>query len=98
MEQRGMNARIQSLRERSLKTAAHIDMERARIETETYKEYEGAVSVPELRALVLKEYFTKKTLYIGEGELIVGEKGNSPQAAPTFPELSFATRWKTCMS
>lgn len=87
MEQRGMNARIQSLRERSLKTAAHIDMERARIETETYKEYEGAVSVPELRALVLKEYFTKKTLYIGEGELIVGEKGNSPQAAPTFPEL-----------
>lgn len=87
MEERGMNARIKNLRKRSLDTAAHIDMERARIETETYKQYEGAVSIPELRALVLKEYFSKKTLYIGEGELIVGEKGNSPQAAPTFPEL-----------
>ena len=87
MEERGMNERIRSLRKRSLETPAHIDTERARIETETYKQYEGTVSIPELRALVLKEYFSKKTLYIGEGELIVGEKGNSPQAAPTFPEL-----------
>ena len=30
---------------------------------------------------VLKDYFATKTLYIGEGELIVGEKGDSPQAA-----------------
>ena len=87
MEERGMNARIKNLRRRSLETAAHIDIERAKIETETYKQYEGAVSIPELRALVLKEYFSRKTLYIGDGELIVGEKGNSPQAAPTFPEL-----------
>lgn len=28
-----------------------------------------------------------KTLCINEGELIVGEKGDSPQSAPTFPEL-----------
>ncbi len=87
MEQRGMNERIQKLRTLSLNTQPHIDMERARIETETYEAYEGAVSIPVLRALVLKEYFSKKTLYIGEGELIVGEKGDSPQASPTFPEL-----------
>ncbi|MFI3208944.1 MAG: trans-4-hydroxy-L-proline dehydratase [Eubacteriales bacterium] len=87
MEVRGMNERIQKLRQLSVDTAAHIDTERAKIETETYKEYEGVVSVPMLRALVLKNYFEKKTLYIGEGELIVGEKGDSPQAAPTFPEL-----------
>lgn len=85
--ERGMNERIRKLRKKSLDTQAHIDMERARLETEVYREYEGSVSVPELRALVLKEYFSKKTLYIGEGELLVGEKGNGPQAAPTFPEL-----------
>ena len=87
MEERGMNERIKMLRRRSLETAAHIDTERARIETEVYKKYEGTVSIPELRALVLREYFANKTLYIGEGELIVGEKGCDPQAAPTFPEL-----------
>ena len=87
MEKRGMNCRIQSLRERSVTTQAHIDMERAKYFTETYRQYEGTVSVPELRALALKNYFSKKTLYIGEGELIVGEKGCDPQAAPTFPDL-----------
>lgn len=87
METRGMNARIRSLREQSVTTQAHIDMERAKYFTETYRKYEGTVSVPELRALALKNYFSKKTLYIGDGELIVGEKGCDPQAAPTFPDL-----------
>ena len=87
MEERGMNERVQRLRRESLDTPAHIDLERAVSETKTYQKYEGELSVPELRAQVLKDYFETKTLYIGEGELIVGEKGDSPQAAPTFPEL-----------
>ena len=49
--------------------------------------YEGTVSVPELRALVLKHFFSNKKISIGENELIVGEKGDGPQSAPTFPEL-----------
>ena len=85
MEERGMNERIRTLRRVSLDTPARIDLERAKSETETYRKYEGELSVPELRAQVLKEYFASKTLYIGEGELIVGEKGDAPQAAPTFP-------------
>ena len=28
-----------------------------------------------------------KVIYIGEDELIVGEKGPEPLAAPTFPDL-----------
>lgn len=84
---RGMNERIQSLRELSVNTEAHIDMERARLMTEAYEKYEGTVSIPEMRAIALKHYFENKTLYIGDGELIVGEKGDSPQASPTFPEL-----------
>ena len=87
MEERGMNARIKALRKLSENTQAHIDMERAKSETETYKKYEGELSIPELRAQVLKDYFSTKSLYIGDGELIVGEKGNEPWAAPTFPEL-----------
>ena len=87
MEERGMNERIRRLRRESLDTPPHIDMERARYFTESYRQYEGEVSVPELRALALKNYFAKKTLYIGEGELIVGEKGCGPQASPTFPDL-----------
>ena len=87
MEKRGMNERVQALRELSVTTQPHIDMERAKSETATYKKYEGQLSVPELRAQDLYDYFAAKTLYIGDGELIVGEKGDSPHGAPTFPEL-----------
>ena len=87
MEERGMNERIQKLRKLSVNTPCSIDMERARYFTEAYEKYEGKVSVPELRAIGLKWYFANKTLYIGDGELIVGEKGRKPQASPTFPDL-----------
>ena len=86
-QERGMNERIRRLRRQSVETQPHIDIERAVLETEAYQMYEGKVSVPELRALTLKHIFSHKTLYIGEGELIVGEKGTDPQSAPTFPEL-----------
>lgn len=85
--ERGMNDRIRKLRRESVETQACIDMERAKYFTESYQMYEGKVSIPELRALSLKHYFTHKNISIGEGELIVGEKGRGPQAAPTFPDL-----------
>jgi len=84
---RGCTERIKRLRRISHSTQPHLDLERAKIETDVYKEYEGSVSVPVLRALVLKEYFSRKTLYLGEDELLVGEKGKDPQCSPTFPEL-----------
>lgn len=87
IRERGMNDRIRRLRKQSVETQPHIYIERAVLETEAYKMYEGKVSVPELRALTLKHIFSHKKLYIGDGELIVGEKGDYPQAAPTFPEL-----------
>ena len=84
---RGMNERIQKLREQSVNAVPHIYMERADLETDAYIKYEGSVSVPEMRALAFKHFMANKTLCINEGELIVGEKGDSPQSAPTFPEL-----------
>ena len=71
---RGMNERIQKLRDLSVNTPVHIDLERAKIETDFYKENEGKYSIPVMRSMVLKEYFSKKTLYLGDGELIVGER------------------------
>ena len=86
-DERGCTERIKRLRRISHSTQPHLDLERAKIETDVYKQYEGSVSIPVLRALVLKEYFSKKTLYLGEDELLVGEKGKDPQCSPTFPEL-----------
>ena len=86
-DDRGMNERVKRLRHRSETTQPYLDMERALIETATYLRYEGTVSTPELRGLVLRDYFALKTISIEPGELIVGEKGRGPQAAPTFPEL-----------
>ena len=87
MATHGMNERIQKLRDISVNTPVHIDLERAKIETDFYRENDGKYSIPVMRAMVLKEYFSKKTLYFGDGELIVGEKGKDPQASLTFPEL-----------
>ena len=85
--ERGMNERIRKLRKQSLETEPHIYMERADLETDAYMMYEGSVSVPELRALAFKHFMANKTLCINDGELIVGEKGDGPQSAPSFPEL-----------
>ncbi|HER24378.1 MAG TPA: glycyl radical protein [Candidatus Atribacteria bacterium] len=82
-----MNKRVEKLRQESLDTQPYISIERAILVTEAYKKYEGTVSTPLLRALVFKYLLENKSISIGEGELIVGERGGFPQATPTFPEL-----------
>ena len=69
MATHGMNERIQKLRDISVNTPVHIDLERAKIETDFYRENDGKYSIPVMRAMVLKEYFSKKTLYFGDGDL-----------------------------
>ena len=41
-----------------------------------------------LRALSFKELCERKTIYIGDDDLIVGERGPFPKATPTYPELT----------
>ena len=84
----GMNERIKRLRKESVETPATLSIERALIETDFYKENYGKYSIPVLRAKNFYEICKKKTLYIGEDELIVGERGPKPKAVPTFPELT----------
>lgn len=84
----GMNKRIQHLRQLSVDAEPSLDIERALIETEFYKANYGKYSIPVMRALTFMEICKKKTIYIGEGELIVGERGPKPKSVPTFPELT----------
>lgn len=84
---RGTFARTKKLREASVTTKPHISIERAVLFTEAYKKWEGSVEMPVLRALSFKYFMENRTLCINDGELIVGEKGDSAQAAPTYPEI-----------
>lgn len=84
----GMNERIQKLRKISFETQPSLSIERALIQTAFYKENYGKFSTPVLRALNFLEICKQKTIYLGEGELIVGERGPGPKSVPTFPELT----------
>ena len=84
----GMNDRIRRLRQQNMDTPTTLSIERALIETEFYKQNYGTMSTPVLRARNFYEICKKKTIYIGEDELIVGERGPKPKAVPTFPELT----------
>ncbi len=84
----GMNERIQKLRKLSVETEPTLSIERALHETGFYREYFGKLSVPVLRAANFLDFCREKVIYIGEGELIVGERGPKPKCVPTFPELT----------
>jgi len=84
----GMNDRIKRLRKQNFDTPTTLSIERALIETEFYKENYGTMPIALLRAKNFYEICKKKTIYIGEDELIVGERGPLPKAVPTFPELT----------
>jgi formate C-acetyltransferase len=84
----GMNERIQLLRKQSVETQESLSIERALITTQFYKENNGKYSVPMMRALNFLEICKQKTIYIGDNDLIVGERGPLPKSVPTFPELT----------
>jgi len=81
-----LNDRIKKLREHSLNTKARLSTERAELITDLYERIRG-VSSPVRRALAFKYLMENKTICINDDELIVGERGPVPKAAPTYPEL-----------
>lgn len=86
-----MNKRIDILREESVNTRPSLSIERALIETAFYKENDGKFPIPVLRGMNFYEICKKKTIHIGEYDLIVGERGPKPKSVPTFPELTCHT-------
>lgn len=80
--------RINKLRTLSLNTRPSISEERGLLMTEFYESQEArGLSVPMMRAMAFKHLMANKTIYIGDGELIVGERGPAPQQTPTYPEV-----------
>jgi formate C-acetyltransferase len=82
-----MTERVRKLRQASLDTVETLSSERAELLTEFYKQDLGILSTPVQRAMSFAYLLEHKTIAIFDGELIVGEKGDRPKAAPTFPEL-----------
>jgi len=83
-----LSKRVQKLRDQSLNAVERISPERALLITEFYKS-DGAreLSAPMKRARVFEYILRYKKLYIGNGELIVGERGPAPKETPTYPEI-----------
>ncbi len=79
--------RVTRLRQQSLAAVPTLDPERAILMTRFYRERTARTSVPVERAESFAYLMEHKTVCINPGELIVGEKGPSPKATPTYPEL-----------
>jgi len=83
-----MNDRVAKLRQQSIEARPCISSERAELMTAFYQgDVPMQESVPVCRALAFQHLMENKAICINEGELIVGEKGPSPKATPTYPEL-----------
>ncbi|MEG1935548.1 MAG: pyruvate formate lyase family protein, partial [Rikenellaceae bacterium] len=80
--------RVLKLRKESLEAENIVSVERARLVTEFYKsDAAQALSTPMKRAKCFEYIMLNKYIYIGDGELIVGERGEKPKATPTYPEV-----------
>jgi formate C-acetyltransferase len=83
-----MNDRVQRLRQKSLETQPSVSIERALLLTEFHRENIGKYPQVVLRAKAFHHLCAAKTIYIGDDELIVGERGHEPKATPTYPEIT----------
>jgi pyruvate formate-lyase/glycerol dehydratase family glycyl radical enzyme len=83
-----MTERVSHLREESYRAEVSLSTERAELITEFYRENIGKYSLPVMRARAFEHLYRHQSIYIGEGELIVGERGPRPKAVPTYPELN----------
>ena len=79
--------RVQRLRRQSLDAVPTISTERARLMTDFTRQHQGQDSTPVFRAKSFATLLEHKAICIEDGELIVGEKGPSAKATPTYPEL-----------
>jgi pyruvate formate-lyase/glycerol dehydratase family glycyl radical enzyme len=84
-----LSPRVKQLRDQSLNAIEKISAERALLMTQFYRSDEAReLSIPVKRAKAFEYLLKYKKICINEGELIVGERGPSPKATPTYPEIS----------
>ena len=85
-----ISERIANLRERVLSSKPTVCTERARFYTQVYQENEDQPVIIK-RALALEKTLKQMSIFIDEGELIVGNQSLQHRAAPIFPE--YAVDW-----
>jgi pyruvate formate-lyase/glycerol dehydratase family glycyl radical enzyme len=85
-----ITGRIARLKERVISVKSTICTERAKIYTKTYQEHEGSPVILK-RAYALEKTLKEMSVFIDEGELIVGNQSSALRAAPVFPE--YVTSW-----
>jgi formate C-acetyltransferase len=85
-----VSERISTLREKVLSTKPSVCTERAGFYTNAYAENEDKPVIIK-RALALERTLLNMTIFIDEGELIVGNQSSQNRAAPIFPE--YAVDW-----
>ena len=83
-----MNERVRRLRTESFETPITISAERSELITDFYQANIGKYSSPMIRAKALEHLYANQTVYIGEDELVVGERGPAPRAVSVYPELT----------
>ena len=83
----GSTERVRSLRERLLDTTPSLCAERGLLLTEACERHEADPPVLR-RAKALAHVLDHMTIYIDEGEIIVGNQASAPRAAPLFPEYA----------
>ncbi|MFZ5436995.1 MAG: glycyl radical protein [Bacillota bacterium] len=77
--------RIERLRDELLSTPDELCLERARLVTESYQRTEGEPMIIR-RAKALKHVLENMTIFIRDGELIVGQQTGKLRGVPVFPE------------
>ena len=82
---RGSLERTRKLRDDLLGKKPQMCHERAVIYTRVYQETEGEPMII-CRAKALRRWLEEMTIYIQDGELIVGNEASTPRAAPIYPE------------
>lgn len=82
----GLTPRTRRIRDLIVSTKPSICHERALLITQAYMESEDEPTVVK-RAMALDRILTNMSIYINDGELIVGNQSSKPKAAPIFPEF-----------
>lgn len=85
-----MTSRLKHLKDEILSAEPRLCVERARIYTRVYRDNEN-LPIVRKRALALRATLEESTIYINDGELIVGNTASRARSAAIFPE--YAVNW-----
>ena len=82
-----LTPRMQAMKDEIFSTPRVVSLERARLYTESWRQTEGEPVVVR-RALAVANVLAKHEIVIGNADLIVGNRSETPRAGVVSPEMS----------